>query len=239
MWLTVVFSAGFITKPTKFSRNLFRMSISNNCNSDSCVKAISKRLLGHTNDLSGNALDVGCGDGEYAELLKSRFKFIAGVDIINFFNHSKICKGLGFVQADGFKLPFKDETFELAVSMDVLEHVGNDILFLEESKRVLKDNGVILVGTPNLERLSNKLKTALGKKIIFPCVMGKDEKGDCVHLREYTEESLKKILVNSGFRKITIEKIWFGIRHKFIGGVENPPLFFKIFGQYLLARAVK
>jgi ubiquinone/menaquinone biosynthesis C-methylase UbiE len=51
--------------------------------------------------------------------------------------------------SEGEKLPFNDETFDVVVSFSVLEHVNNPELVLQESKRVLKKGGQIIMDVPN------------------------------------------------------------------------------------------
>lgn len=49
-----------------------------------------------------------------------------------------------------------DETFDFVVSVEVLEHVEEDALFVKEVSRVLKSGGVFLMTTPNGDWIENK-----------------------------------------------------------------------------------
>lgn len=51
--------------------------------------------------------------------------------------------------ADGQRLPFPDNTFDAAVSINVLEHVPDPANFVAEAARVLRPGGWLLVVTPN------------------------------------------------------------------------------------------
>ena len=53
------------------------------------------------------------------------------------------------VVGDCHKMPFKDKTFDTIVSGDMLEHIENPSEFFRECYRVLKDDGVLIVSTPN------------------------------------------------------------------------------------------
>lgn len=101
-------------------------------------------------------LDAGCGTG-YGSLLMSQFaKSVTGIDISN--ESVEWCeqnyasqKNLSFVQGSLEKLPFGNEEFDCIVSLEVIEHVDENIqqMFLKEAKRVLKPDGVLIMSTPN------------------------------------------------------------------------------------------
>ncbi len=54
--------------------------------------------------------------------------------------------------ASGMALPFYDETFDIAFSHNVIEHVEDLFSYLKEMYRVLKPRGIGLIGTPNRVR---------------------------------------------------------------------------------------
>ncbi len=100
-------------------------------------------------DESSSVLDVGAGTGEYRDYqLRGRCKEIVGVDI-----DPRVMKNplldRGEV-ADVRRLPFSDNTFDLAFSIYVLEHLEDPLSFVKEIYRVLKPGGHFLALTPNL-----------------------------------------------------------------------------------------
>ena len=93
-------------------------------------------------------LDLGCGRGILLDRLAASFRTQGyGVDVSR-----GTLKGLRsesvashrIACSEGENLPFRDSTFELAVSMDVLEHVEAPERVLAEVVRVLKPGGVVL-----------------------------------------------------------------------------------------------
>jgi len=94
--------------------------------------------------LKGKTLDVGCGIGD---MLKFRANTV-GVDIND--KTVEYCRGLGLdahvMKVD--ELPFKDESFDSVVMDNVLEHIADPNRILSEVRRVLVQNGILVVGVP-------------------------------------------------------------------------------------------
>jgi len=62
-----------------------------------------------------------------------------------------------FLQCDAHHLPFKSNCFSQIYSIDVLEHVDSPANYLREAKRVLINQGFLMLGTPNGMRVLNFL----------------------------------------------------------------------------------
>lgn len=96
--------------------------------------------------LNGQALDIGCGIGD---MLRFRPNTV-GVDING--RNVAYCQKLG-LKAQLMKpdeLPFLSDTFDSVLLDNVFEHVAKPTQLLEEVKRVVKFNGVLIVGVPGL-----------------------------------------------------------------------------------------
>lgn len=61
-----------------------------------------------------------------------------------------ICKerGIDAVHGEAESLPFPDNTFDLVLALDILEHLQDDRKGVSEIKRVLKNNGMAIVFVP-------------------------------------------------------------------------------------------
>jgi len=182
-------------------------------------------------------LDVGCGNGNYTAYFAHDNNTIYGVDI-NDFRQKRFSDKFKFKKYPGKKLPFKDNFFDLVVSFDVIEHVEDDLLFVNEIYRVLKKNGAVYLATPNRNRLSNVLMRLVGKPVKYPYVLSTGGRlGEVIHLREYLGEELRQILKISKFYNIELEPFWFGLRGGVNRGVNRP--LFKSLAQYLFVKAEK
>lgn len=100
-----------------------------------------------------DVLDIACGTGYGLAFLKRVSKTVTGVDVdfeaasesLNECDGKKTRVLLG----DGTNLPFKDDTFDVVTSFETIEHLHNRIGFLAELRRILKENGKLLLSTPN------------------------------------------------------------------------------------------
>ena len=53
------------------------------------------------------------------------------------------------IKASIYKMPFKNNSIDTIVLSGVIEHLENPLLALKEVNRILKENGLILIETPN------------------------------------------------------------------------------------------
>lgn len=96
-------------------------------------------------------LDVGAGTGKYSIELKNLGYNISAVELIkhNLMSIKQKCKDIPAFQANAINLKkFKDKTFDMVLLFGPLYHLisqKDKIKALTEAKRILKDDGVILV----------------------------------------------------------------------------------------------
>lgn len=89
-------------------------------------------------------------------------------------------------------IPHRDSTFDLILSLDIIEHISDDQRFLFEMARVLRSNGTLILSTPATGPvfLLNRLKKRLG--------LTPDQYGHVVE--GYTIEQLDLMLKKAGFQ---------------------------------------
>lgn len=122
------------------------------------LKIINENIF--QNNLSQSILELGAGDGEVASILYSKHKknivrYIAselssiGIKRIkeNINN-----RGFSIVQMDAVNLAFKDQSFDVVISIDVMHHVNNPEIMANEMLRISKkkvflieSNGLCLI----------------------------------------------------------------------------------------------
>jgi ubiquinone/menaquinone biosynthesis C-methylase UbiE len=99
-------------------------------------------------------LDVRCGTGYGANELSATAQTVIGIDIWRegiIYCHSRYGDRASFIRASALNLPFRGNLFDLVTSFQVIEHIDAKMvnLYLEEIKRVLKNDGIFIVTTPN------------------------------------------------------------------------------------------
>jgi 2-polyprenyl-3-methyl-5-hydroxy-6-metoxy-1,4-benzoquinol methylase len=98
-------------------------------------------------------LDVACGSGHISSFLKRNARVVIGGDAsksaIRYASSHYRKDGLHFLLLDAQQLPFADNTFNLIVSMETIEHLPQYERFLIECHRVLKADGVFVCSTTN------------------------------------------------------------------------------------------
>jgi SAM-dependent methyltransferase len=109
---------------------------------------------------------------------------------------------------DDFDLPFADESFDVVILHNVIEHLSDPPRVLRESFRVLAYGGILSVVTENQACLRNRLKLLMGRSIYFPLDNWLSREDRIVkagrwvftgHVREYTLAEVKYMLLRSGF----------------------------------------
>jgi SAM-dependent methyltransferase len=98
-------------------------------------------------------LVVGCGSGREAAVLAQVLGAeTIGIDIVeNFDPDAATIVDLRF--GDATRLEFADASFDCVYSYHALEHIPQHVQALCEMRRVLVDDGVLCIGTPNRSRL--------------------------------------------------------------------------------------
>lgn len=131
-----------------------------------------------------NILDIGAGTGDDICILNKFGKVHVldcnqmALDLIP--NESIATKTVG----DACNLPYKDNTFDIVVALDVLEHIEDDNQAITEIHRVLKSNGFFIFTVPAYQKLYSAHDKYLG------------------HVRRYNKKLIKNRL--SLFKKITL-----------------------------------
>lgn len=141
------------------------------------------KLCKHIKDVyykkSGKILDVGCGKGIHVNCFEKLGMNSHGIDIRKETNNKKI--KICDVENDVF--PYKDNTFDFIFSKSVIEHIIRPDNFLKECHRVIKQNGVIVIMTPDWK---SQMKSFWD---------------DYSHYHAWTKKSLKDALLIFGFER--------------------------------------
>lgn len=99
-------------------------------------------------------LDIACGEGYGSLILARKAKKVYGVDIseesILHAKENYSCESIDFLLGDAAKIPLKDNSVDVVVSFETIEHHDKHHEMLSEIKRVLKHNeGILIISSPD------------------------------------------------------------------------------------------
>lgn len=139
----------------------------------------------------GAMLDVGCSSAHFTSSFISLGWTVYGIDInekqVEEAQQQKVKATVGDI-AEG--LPFESESFNLVFAGEIIEHLIDTDYFLSEVNRVLRKEGTLLITTPNLASLENRLRLLRGKQPLWLDW----KQGLSGHVRAYTGQTLQSHL---------------------------------------------
>jgi methionine biosynthesis protein MetW len=144
-------------------------------------------------------LDVGCGSGVLAKVLEdaSGAEFL-GIEPDATRAARAVARGLkvrvGYLTAETVR---EIGLFDIVLFADVLEHLPNPQSMLLVARQALKPGGAVIVSVPNVAHWSVRLCLVRGLfQYQIEGIM------DATHLRWFTADSIRALLVSSGFRVV-------------------------------------
>lgn len=183
---------------------------------DMSLKRRARKIIEEINPQSDEKIvDLGCGTGYYLYLLSSlpvNLK-LTGFDAdVKAMDEAKLLpegNKINFIVGDMHKMPFKNNSFNKAVCSEVLEHLGNDELALQEIYRVLKPGGILAISVPSINYpflwdplnwvLQRFFRTHVKKGFFSGIWSG--------HIRLYNLIELKKKVEEAGFVIERVEEL--------------------------------
>lgn len=144
-------------------------------------------------------LDLGSGKGTFVEVCKSNGVKSCGLD-----------GAKDKVNFETDKLKFEDNSFDLISMINLIEHLKDSKVLMDEVKRVAKNNCILVVCTPNFRYC---YKTFYN---------------DPTHVSPYTDTSLREFLTNHGMEKVNIGPMV----------VDKSKLFWKLNFKFFLASII-
>jgi len=161
-------------------------------------------------------LDVGCGSKEISKAVGA-----VTVDVNR--------KHMPDVVASILHLPFRDSCFETVSAFEVIEHVENDELALQELKRVSRNKVIFTV--PNALRYNLPLFPLKRRRVMSPD-----------HKREYTLKEVLQLISKAKMRITMLKGIGYCVPLSFLSlhiGLEIFPSIFPQFATYIYVECTK
>lgn len=143
-------------------------------------------------------LEVGCGTGAFLELAKQKGWRPVGVDSSSENIRKVKERGIDGIQTD-FNDFFTQKKFDFIALWDLIEHPGNPGALIRKSFQVLKDDGVLFIGTPNYPNFLSVIAESLfrfsGGRIHTPM----DKLYFPEHTSYFNRKTLSLLLSREGF----------------------------------------
>jgi SAM-dependent methyltransferase len=133
-------------------------------------------------------------------------------------------------------LLWMEEHFDSVVAGEIIEHIFDTDLFLNNIYKVLKKNGTLILSTPNIASLARRIMLLLG---INPLIEVTARRYDAGHIRYFTFKSLKNLLYENDFSimHFTSDSINFDNKAFFKSKILAE--IFPTFGKTLIIKAAK
>lgn len=141
-------------------------------------------------------LDIGCNEGELTKIISKKNKVI-GMELSEGAVKKAKTKGLEVIKGDVYKIPFKDNYFDLVHFSEVIEHILDTDKALMEIHRVLKPKGRLIMTTPNFCSFRDRILVLFGHLQSY----AQHEE----HVRIFNKERLSKHLKKNKFK---IKKVY-------------------------------
>ena len=104
---------------------------------------------------SKTILDIGCGEGSLLKMLQDKNNKVFGIEASETGQLACREKGIDCISLDisREKFPYPDNSFDIVLCLEVMEHLENPYHCLGEIKRVLKEEGLFITSIPNPKML--------------------------------------------------------------------------------------
>ncbi len=106
---------------------------------------------------TGALLDIGCGTGEFLNMCKNAKWKVTGIEPDEIVRKNVIEKYSIEVKEESELASFKNESFDVITMWHVLEHVSALNDRIQEIKRLIKPNGIIIIAVPNCTSLDAEI----------------------------------------------------------------------------------
>lgn len=150
----------------------------------------------------GKLLDVGCSSGQVMYWARKRGLKPSGVEINK--RTADMARENGFEVFNGFlaDADFERGSFDLIFLGDVIEHVNNPRQFVGEAKEFLKQDGLLVISTPNVDCFWSKFTLWMYQAFKIPWTSATPP----YHLFQFSFDNLNNLMMEQGFES---EKAFF------------------------------
>ncbi|MGH7574795.1 MAG: class I SAM-dependent methyltransferase [Longimicrobiales bacterium] len=142
----------------------------------------------------GRLLSIGSGDGLEIEVALDRGWSVQGYDVDEESARDiSVRTGVPVMSGDLLEHDFERARFDCVFMDQVIEHVKDPATYLRYVRGLVRETGVVYIGTPNIGSISSRMKTLLGRTGLKRRSRGKHY-DTWHHLFYFTPSALRTIL---------------------------------------------
>ncbi|MFQ5830306.1 MAG: class I SAM-dependent methyltransferase [Candidatus Methylomirabilia bacterium] len=150
----------------------------------------------------GRLLDVGCGTGELLRLAKTRGWEVTGTEISPYAVKVAETAGLTVAEGEVWEAGFPAGSFDIVTCWHVLEHTRDPKRLLDETHRLLRPGGRLLLATPNLnDRFFRAIYPLIRRRRLHLFDPADRE----IHLFHFSARTLRALVESVGFTVARVE----------------------------------
>lgn len=124
--------------------------------SDSIYRMVARAISTRRPENAAHLLDIGCGTGDLHPYVVGLVGQYHGADILRYEGLPAGCHFLE-LDLDGGRVPLPDESMDIVVAVETIEHLENPRALMREMRRLTRSGGLLIVTTPNQLSLLSKL----------------------------------------------------------------------------------
>lgn len=142
-------------------------------------------------------LDIGCGNGYFIKIAEMTGWEPIGIDFDGKALEAAKNNGARVLSGDVYSIPISSDSVDYVTLNHVIEHLHDPLTALIEIKRVLKNKGILWIGTPNINSSAHYCSGRLWRGLEPPR-----------HLMIYTLRALEIILTKAGFTNVSNRSVY-------------------------------
>jgi len=147
---------------------------------------------------SPSILDIGCATGALIASLRDKGWRVTGVEISPSAVYAKNERKLDVRNVPLEEINFPENSFDVILASHLIEHLNEPKTFLEETYRILKNNGSLFITTPDISGFQSRLFGSRWRSAIFD------------HLYLFSMRTLSKMLKTIGYKVVSCHS-WGGL----------------------------
>jgi 2-polyprenyl-3-methyl-5-hydroxy-6-metoxy-1,4-benzoquinol methylase len=165
-------------------------------------------------------LDIGAFPGHLAAMLRRNDRAnVTAVTLVTseaFERHMRsLGVGVAVCDVECGSLPAMDRSVDIVLCCELIEHLEGDVRhMLAEARRVVRDEGLLLLTTPNHASLAHRWALARGRSVYptlddpdYPFYAGAGVRNPMRHMREFTVGEIAALLGQAGFTRISVDTV--------------------------------